>query len=201
MLLEKAILGTGATEIDFKVSTKPFWSFLGIWQDVLYSYKNNAEKIVRVFVCKHLEHFFHYSGPQKRCQAIYSHADYFLSEAQVTRQMRWGFPQKRLCWRFQFDKYVWLLSPSKKLTLMKKGARTSWDLLQSLVVPNPLQSKISMLILHTDLNTFPLVLKRRNCWIIKNIRSWWSIPFILLTLMCDSGGGGDILGKLDASHS
>ena len=53
-----------------------------------YSYKNNAEKIVRVFVCKHLEHFFHYSGPQKRCQAIYSHADYFLSEAQVTRQMR-----------------------------------------------------------------------------------------------------------------
>ena len=32
--------------------------------------------------------FFHYSGPQKRCQAIYSHADYFLSEAQVTRQMR-----------------------------------------------------------------------------------------------------------------
>lgn len=53
-----------------------------------YSYKNNAEKIVRVFVCKHLEHFFHYSGPQKRCQAIYSHADYFLSEAQVTQQMR-----------------------------------------------------------------------------------------------------------------
>ena len=53
-----------------------------------YSYKNNAEKIIRVFVCKHLEHFFHYSGPQKRCQAIYSHADYFLSEAQVTRQMR-----------------------------------------------------------------------------------------------------------------
>lgn len=28
-----------------------------------YSYKNNAEKIVRVFVCKHLEHFFSLQWP------------------------------------------------------------------------------------------------------------------------------------------
>ena len=28
-----------------------------------YSYKNNAEKIVCVFVCKHLEHFFSLQWP------------------------------------------------------------------------------------------------------------------------------------------
>ena len=51
--------------------------------------------------------------------------------------------------------------------------------LQVILVPtdhlvhfNPFQPDISMHILHTVLCTYPKVLKRRICWMIKSFFSW-----------------------------
>ena len=62
---------------------------------------------------------------------------------------------------------------------------------------NSLQLKIGRNILQTVLHTFPKVLTRRICLTIKSFFSWWSFPFILMTL----GDSGVIIYKLDASHS
>ena len=51
---------------------------------------------------------------------------------------------------------------------------------------NPLHPNISMHILHTVLYTSPKVLTRRICLRIKSF-FLVIIPFILITLMCDSG--------------
>ena len=41
---------------------------------------------------------------------------------------------------------------------------------------NPLHANISMHILHTIINTFPKVLTRRICLLIKSFFHWWSFP-------------------------
>ena len=52
---------------------------------------------------------------------------------------------------------------------------------------NPLHPKISVHILHTVLYTFPTMLTRRILLTIKSFYGWQSFPFILMTIMCDSG--------------
>ena len=52
---------------------------------------------------------------------------------------------------------------------------------------NPLHPNISMHILHTALYTFPTVLTGRICLLIKRFLPRWTFPFLLMTLVCDSG--------------
>ena len=54
-------------------------------------------------------------------------------------------------------------------------------------VINPLHLNISMHILHVVLYTFPKALKVRIWFTITSFFSLWSIPFIRMTLMFDSG--------------
>ena len=51
---------------------------------------------------------------------------------------------------------------------------------------NPLCPNISMLILHTALYTFPVLLIRRSCLTIISLLSGWLFPVFLTTLMFHS---------------
>ena len=51
---------------------------------------------------------------------------------------------------------------------------TEWIILKCLII-NPLHPNISLYILLTVLYTFPKVLTRRICLIIKSFLSWWSL--------------------------
>ena len=85
------------------------------------------------------------------------------------------------CW---CCKYVLGSKKKKKKEFMTKQLNTSCSFFFSL---NPLHPNISMHILHTALYTFPKVLTGRICLPIKRFLPKWTLPFFLMTLVCDSG--------------
>ena len=54
--------------------------------------------------------------------------------------------------------------------------RPNWTPLCPTTIINPLHLNISMYILHNVLYTFPKVLMRRSCLLIKRFLPWWPFP-------------------------
>ena len=81
---------------------------------------------------------------------------------------------------FQSIDANWLFTFSLLITAVNlwfiswRGRKRSWS--QERWTPDPIHHNMGMHLLHAVLYTFPKVLTRRICLIIKSFFSWWSFP-------------------------